>query len=457
MKRAVLLAATLGSFLTPFMGSSINIALPTIGRELSMDAVLLGWLPTAYLLAAAVFLVPIGKVADIYGRKRVFTVGIWIDAVSSVLCALAGGSAWLIGCRVVQGIGNAMMFGTGVAMLTSVFPSGQRGKALGINVAAVYLGLSLGPFLGGLLTQYLGWRSIFWANALVSAMVRLFVLSAIKQEWAEAKGERLDIVGSVLYGVMLILLMYGLTLLPARAGLYLVGLGIAGLGAFIRWEIQTPHPVLDMKLFLDNRVFAFSNLAALINYSATFGVGLLLSLYLQFVKGLDPAHAGLVLVAQPVVMSVFSPFAGRLSDRVESRIVASVGMGLIAISLSLLSFLNEQSSLAFVIACLLLLGLGFALFSSPNTNAVMGSVESKFYGVASATLGTMRLTGQMLSLGLVMWLLTVYVGKVPITPEVHAALVLGTGMAFRVFAAFCACGVWASWIRGMTGNLPAQL
>ncbi len=447
-KRAALLVATLGSFLTPFMGSSITIALPSIGSELAMDAISLGWVATAYLLAAAMFLVPFGRIADIYGRKRIFTYGILTYTVASMLSAIAPSAAVLIASRVLQGIGGAMIFSTGVAILTSVFPAEERGKALGINVAAVYLGLSLGPFLGGLLTEHFGWRSIFVLNVPLGLIIIAFIFWKLKGEWAEAKGEKFDITGSVIYSLMLIAIMYGFTLLPGMSGVWLILIGAVGVVAFVKWEMKVESPVLNIGLFRNNTVFALSNLAALINYSATFAVAFLLSLYLQYIKGLSPQSAGLILVAAPVVQAIFSPLAGRLSDRIEPRIVASAGMGLTVISLVLLTFLGEKTSLGFIVASLVVLGFGFALFSSPNTNAVMSSVEKRFYGVASGTLATMRQIGMTFSMGMAMLLFTLYIGRVQITPEYYSLFLRSVNVAFIIFAALCFAGTFASLARG---------
>jgi EmrB/QacA subfamily drug resistance transporter len=316
------IVAGLAAFLAPFMGASVNIALPSIGREFKADAVMLGWVATAYILAAAVFLVPFGKLADIHGRKKVFLAGILVYMASSLLCVLSSSVSVLIGFRVMQGIGAALIFGTSVAILTSVFPPGQRGKALGINTASTYLGLSLGPVLGGLLTQQFGWRSIFIVNLPLGLIIIAFVLAMLKGEWAEAKGERFDLIGAVFYGLTLIGIMLGFSRLPQKTGLLLFAAGIVLAAGFVLREMKTESPLLKIDLFRQNRVFAFSNLAALINYSATFAVGFFVSLYLQYLKGMSPRSAGLVLIAQPLVMTVFSPFAGRLSDRVEPRIVA---------------------------------------------------------------------------------------------------------------------------------------
>lgn len=447
-KRYVLLIATLASFLTPFMGSSVNIALPLISKEFSMNVVLLSWIPTSYILAAAIFLVPFGRIADIYGRKMIFTYGILIYTVSSFLSAISPSAAILIASRVFHGIGSSMIFGTGVAILISVFPVRERGKALGINVAAVYSGLSLGPSLGGFLTQHFGWRSIFFINVPIGLVIIFLVFWKLREEWAEAKGERFDLAGSIIYSLALTAIMYGFSLLPKVPGACLILTGGMGILGFALWEIKTESPVLDIGLFRNNTVFALSNLAALINYSATFAVSFLLSLYLQYTKGATPQDAGLILVAQPAVMAIFSPLAGRLSDKIEPRVVSSIGMTITAIALFLLTCLSNNTSLWFILESLILLGFGLALFSSPNTNAVMSSVEKKSYGVASGTLATMRLTGQMLSMGIAMLIFALYIGRVQITPEYYLLFVKSVKLIFAIFAILCFGGIFASLARG---------
>jgi len=447
-QRSASIVAGLASFLAPFMGSSVNIALPSIGREFQTDAITLGWVATAYLLAAAVFLVPFGRLADIYGRKKIFLLGMTAYTTASLLCSLAASARTLIVFRVAQGMGAALVFGTSVAILTSVFPRGERGRALGINTAAVYLGLSLGPVLGGFLTHQLGWRSVFLVNIPLGLLVIAVVLARLRGEWAEAQGERFDLPGSLTYGLALVGIMLGFSRLPQRLGFWLFGAGVAVAAGFVVCERRIVFPVLDVRLFLRNRVFAFSNLAALIHYSATFAVAFFVSLYLQYIQGMTPQGAGLILIAQPAVMTLFSPFAGRASDRIDPRIVASLGMAISSLGLFLLAFLRGATSLLFIVSSLALLGFGFALFSSPNTNAVMGSVEKKSYGVASATLATMRLVGQMTSMGVAMMIVAVFVGRVQITPASHEAFLQALRAGFWLFAALCLAGVFASLARG---------
>jgi len=389
-----------------------------------------------------------GRLADMRGRKRVFMAGMAIYTAASLLSPFAGSATALIACRVAQGIGSAMTFGTGLPILISVFPPERRGRVLGINVAAVYLGLSMGPFLGGLITQHLGWRFIFLATVPMGIAILVLVPVYLEGEWAEAKGERFDLAGSLVYGAGLVALMYGFSRLPSTPGIVLSLAGAAALFAFYRIEVTVASPVMNMALFRDNVVFAMSNFAALINYSATFASGFLLSLYLQYIKAMSPESAGIILVAQPAVMALLSPLAGSLSDRIEPRVVASIGMALTTLGLSSFIFLDAGTPLGLIVAGLVVLGFGFALFSSPNTNAVMSSVESRHYGVASGTLGTMRLTGQMFSMGIAMLIFALIMGRVPITPQHYGQFLASARVAFSIFTALCFAGIFMSLARG---------
>jgi len=447
-KKTVLMVTTMSSFLTPMALSMVHVALPTIAKEFLMDAITLSWVATAYILTAAALLLPFGRVADIYGRKRVFILGTFVFTVASFLLGMAWSAGPLIAFRVLQGVGSAMLFGTGIAMLSSAFPPGERGRALGINVAAVYLGLSCGPLLGGLLTQYVGWRSIFFFNVPLGILIIIFSLWKLRAEWAESKGEPFDLVGSLIYCAMLVALMYGFSILPGMAGSLLIATGIAGICAFVAWELRTGRPILDINLFRTNKVFTLSNIAALIHYSATFAIGFLLSLYLQHIKGLSPQNTGIVLISQPLVQAVFSPIAGRMSDRVEPRIVASTGMSITAVGLFLLVFLDAGTGMWFIVSALALLGFGFALFSSPNSNAIMSSVENRLYGVASSMLGTMRLLGQAFSMGITMMAFALYVGATEIVPQHYQMLLKSITAIFTIFGFLCIGGIFASMTRG---------
>jgi EmrB/QacA subfamily drug resistance transporter len=447
-ERAALTVATLTSFMNPFMISAVNVAMPAIQESFGADAVLLSWIATAYLLATAVALVPAGKIGDIYGRKRVFLVGLLVFTLSTFFSALALSIRMLIALRVLQGLGAAMTVTTGMAILTSVFPAQRRGRAIGIYVAAVYVGLSLGPAVGGLLTQQLGWRCIFLAGAPCGLVALFLTMHNLKGEWADARGEKLDLAGSILYGAALIGLVCGATRLPAPVAVVMVVAGAAGLAAFALWELNVPQPVFEVRLFRGNRLFAYSSLAALIHYSATFAVTFLLSLYLQYIEGLTPQEAGLVLIAQPVLMALCSPLAGRLSDRIEPRIIASAGMALTAVGLGVLLLLDFDTPVPAVVGILMLLGIGFALFSSPNMNAIMGSVDRRLYGIASGAVATMRLLGQMFSMAVATVVFSLLIGHNEIVAANLPLFLSSMRVCLSISVALCTVGIGFSLSRG---------
>lgn len=447
-ERSALFAATLTSFMGPFMVSAVNVALPVIQTELAMDAVQLSWVATAYLLAVAVALVPAGKLADMHGRKKMFVSGLIVYTISSVVTTFVPSPAWFIGLRVVQGFGAAMFVTTGVAILSSIFPPQRRGRAIGIYVAAVYVGLSVGPFAGGLLTQHLGWRSIFILMLPLGGSSILASVKFMHGEWADAAGEKFDLAGSVFYAVAICALIWGATLLPAPHAWAVMAAGAAGLAAFIRQELRAPFPVFELSLFRANRTFAFSSLAALINYAATFAITFLMSLYLQYIKSMDPQSAGTILMAQPGVMALVSPLAGRLSDRIEPRLIASFGMGITVMGLAHFAMIGPETGLVSIIANLALLGFGFALFSSPNMSAILGAVDRRFYGVASGTAATMRLLGQMFSMAIATVVLSIFIGRAPIQPMNYALFMTSVQMVFAIFALLCTAGIFFSLARG---------
>ena len=453
-EKSALLVATITSFTGPFVISSVNVALPAIQKEFNADAVQLSWIATALLLAVAVTLVPAGRFADIHGRKKIFTWGLFLYTLASLLAAFANSLEMLIICRVFQGIGSAMFLTTGMAIITSIFPPQKRGKAIGIYVSAVYIGLSMGPFVGGILTQNIGWRSLFIVVVPLGALSILITLKYLKGEWADARGEPMDIVGSFLYGIAILAWVYGASLLPSETALYLMAAGALCMAIFVWQELRVRYPVVEVRLFSRNKLFTFSSLAAMIHYAATFAITFLISLYLQYIKGLSPQAAGMIIVAQPVMMAAFSPLAGKWSDKIEPRIIASFGMGLTALGLFMLAWIGKNTSLTYITSNLLILGFGFAMFSSPNMNAIMSSVEKRYLGIASGTVATMRLIGQMSSMAITMVLFAVVIGHVEIVPENYPQFIRCVNLSFSVFAFLCIAGIFFSLSRG---KLKGQL
>jgi EmrB/QacA subfamily drug resistance transporter len=451
-EKTALIVAAIASFTGPFMFSSVNVALPAIQKEFTVNAIQLGWIPTSLLLASAVLMVPIGKIADIYGRKKIFTWGLILNTLASLFAGFVGSVEMLIASRVIQGLAMSMSAVSSVAILTSVFPPQKRGKAMGIYVSAVYIGLSIGPFAGGILTQQVGWRSLFFVVAFFSGISIYMTLKYLKGEWADARGEKLDLLGCILYGIAILALVYGATILPGMKALYLIAIGVIAMVVFIRHELRSPFPVFEVRLFTGNKLFAFSSLAALINYAATSAITFLLSLYLQYIQGMAPQFAGTVLIVQPILMAILSPIAGRSSDRIEPRKIASSGMAVTALGVFLFAFIGMETSKLYIIGALAILGLGFAMFSSPNMNAIMGAVEKRYLGIASGTVSTMRLLGQMISMAIAMVIFSLFLGQEQISPSNYDMFLKSVYVSFLIFTLLCVVGVFFSLARGELRN-----
>ena len=442
---ATLFAVCMAHFLMPFMMSAVGVALPSMGREFAASALQLGLVETTYVLSASIFLLAMGRFGDIYGRRRVFQSGILAFTAVGGLISQAWSIEAVIVLRFLQGMGGAMVMATTMAIVVSAFPTEERGKALGIAIASVYAGISCGPFFGGHLVALLGWRSLFYLLIPLGLTTWVVVRLKMRQEWAEAAGEPFDWPGALLYAPAVLLLMVAVTNLKrgwwAWALLLLAHVGFA---LFLRRQGRTPYPLLDVALLRNNRVFALSNLAALFNYAATFGVTFFLSLYLQYVKGMGPQQAGTVLIVQPVVQTLFSPLCGRLSDRIPATWVATAGMACCALGLAVAAGLGAASPLPHVLALLVLLGAGFALFSSPNVSIIMGSVEPRHLGVASGLNSTMRTFGMMSSMLIITLIFSILMHDQPVTAATQPAFLSSMRLALLIFCGLCLVGIGCS-------------
>jgi EmrB/QacA subfamily drug resistance transporter len=447
VSKVTLFIIAASSFITPFLASSVTTALKIIGADFSLSSVGVGWIVSSYLLSAAVFMVPVGKLADIHGQKIFFSTGCWIITVTSLICGLAPYAWLLIVGRIVQGIGAAMISTTSVAIISGLFSPEKRGKYLGITISSVYLGLTTGPFIGGLVTQYLGWRYLFLITVPIGLAITLMIHLGIPNIKPAGHNTRLDITGSILFGVALTCLLYGLSVLPALTGFFAIVIAALCLVLFVKREIKSSTPLLGIAL-LRQSSFAFSSLAALINYSATFAVTFIIALYLQCVKGFSPQYTGILLMCQPAVMTFVSPVAGRLSDYKEPRIISSAGMLLCVSALVILTLLTAGSPIIHVIIGLVVLGFGCGLFSAPNTAAVMSSVEKKKYGTASAFIAMMRIVGQMLSMAVAMLVLSIFTGTTVVSNMNVGRFLTSQKMILSVSAVLCFVGTFFSLSRG---------
>jgi len=450
----VLLVNSMAMWMSAFMASAVNVALPSIQTEFGLGAVALGWVPLTYMLASAALLVPFGRMADLLGRRFIYLCGLVLFILSTLGLAFVPSYLPLIILRVTQGIGASMMFAGSHAMVALAYPVGRRGWAMGVLVATVYIGQVMGPVVGGVLTHNLGWRAIFAFGAaygLVNLVLDLVLLRRV--EWRE-ESSGFDWPGAAVYAVSLAAFLVGLSWLPETPAIVLVVCGVVGLLSFGWWESRARIPVLDLKLFRNNRVLTLSNLAALASYAAIAAMTLLMSLYLQLIRGLDAQIAGLFLVTGVVFQAGVSPWAGRLSDRVEPRWLASAGMALCTIGLLSFAFLHDNTSYWLIGVSLIVLGIGYALFSSPNQNAILSSVERHHVTMASATLGTARQVGQAMSVAIATLVMAAIVGRQDIKPADYPDLLLAIRVTFAILAFICALGFAASLARGSLPSAP---
>jgi EmrB/QacA subfamily drug resistance transporter len=417
-RRRVLALASIGIFMTPLDGSIVSVALQPLARSLHLSYSEAIWVQAAYLLAISACLVPLGRLADEHGRVRFFLAGVLVFTAGSVASGLAPDAAVLIAARVVQGVGGALLSATAAALVTAAYPPAERGRALGFMTMWVYVGLTVGPLLGGLIVQHLtfpvaadSWRWIFYVNIPIGAATLLAGRSLLPAERRDreaagaAPARSFDLAGAALLALALAAFIVPLTfgfqwgwVSPAALGLLATAV-LAG-AAFVAVEGRRADPVLDLTLLRHNRLFATANLAALLNYAAMNAVTVLTAVFLEVAQHRSPQVAGLMLISQPVLMAALSEPAGRLSDRIGTRALASGGMMLIAVGLVLLATMSQAASAMRVMIALAVVGLGMAAFSAPNTSAVMGAVERSRLGVAASFLATMRFTGQAVSVAL---------------------------------------------------------
>ena len=446
-------------FLTPFMFSSIGVALPVIGTEFHANAVQLGLVTMTYTLGTSLFLLPMGRFADIHGRRKIFVAGTLVMTLATLALPFSSGIQLMIFCRLIQGIGAAMIVSTSLAILTSVFPPEKRGRAMGIVLAGVYLGVSSGPLVAGFMVEYLTWRSIFYFGALIAALAFLYALFGLRGEWADAKGERFDYLGALLYLPALSFLIVGvlerrqIVMLLESWQLqqnYWIGMltaGLAGLVLFVVYESRAAQPMLPVRQIISNRIFFFSNIATLLNYAASFAVAFFFSIYLQVALGVSPKNTGLILVVQPLIQTVCSPLVGRLTERWPASVLATLGMAFCAAGIAVASFLTAHSNLWEVFPALVLMGLGFGFFAAPNNLVIMGSVPQREYGMASSVIATMRTLGMLTSMTITTVLLDLHLGIRQVGPKTVGEFVASQQMAMWVFAGLSLIGVFFSMQR----------
>ncbi len=446
--RITLVMVLINAFTTPLMLSAVNVALPHIANSLNLDAVVISWVPMAYLMASAMFLLLFGRLADVYGRKKIFLLGTILVVITSSYAATANNSFEILSARFLQGISAAMLYATQVAIVSSIYPPKERGKIVGLTVSMIYLGLCFGTFLGGILIDKFGWRSAFLLHIPLAILVIVIGSVFVKDEWRAEKKTRIDVVGALTYAIAIACLCYGVTKIPNYLGYILILISVIFIFIFIKLQYSLESPLINVKLFFTNKVFTFSCIASLIMYTATFANVVLISLYLQYLQEFSATQAGIIMMIQPLVMAVFSPLTGKLSDRYEPRYIATIGMILTILGLFFLSGLNSETSLVYILLALVITGLGFSFFSSPNVNAIMSSVEKKLYGSATSIMASMRILGQLSSMILVAMIFSLFIGENKITEETYHQLQTAIQICFMLAALLCIPGLYLSFVRG---------
>lgn len=450
---SVLLVVSTTSFMGTFLISAVNIALPTIERNLSLTAIELSWIITSFILGTALFMLPAGTWGDRNDNRKLFKWGLLLFTLSSLLCYIAPDGYWLIAGRFVQGVGAAFTGTTGQALLVASFPAHKRGQVLGISVSSVYAGLALGPLIGGILTIHTGWRSLFLIAVIFGLITYLIAFRFLKSNEKKNRPTTTgDHMGTLLFMTGLSALVFGSSLIPSPLGWILMGSALLLLLLFWQMESRISHPLLDIRLFTHNRLFTYSSLSALINYTATFAIVFFLSLYLQKIQGLSPRDAGAIIVAQPLMMTLFSPVVGKLSDRFQPRYFATVGMAMCTSGLGMLAFLSPTTPIGWIVAILIWVGLGFALFSSPNMNTIMSSVERPQYGQASGIAASMRVFGQIISMSIITFLFSMNFGNSSVEAVSSHVFMDVMQWGFLIFAVIGLPGIYFSFNRGNMKN-----
>ena len=447
-KKTIIWIVILTAFVTTFTGSALNLSIPDISSEFGISAGTVGWLVTGYTLAVAAFSVPFGRIADITCRKTVLVTGIAIFVACCIAAVFSVSVSMLIISRIIQGIGAAMIFSTNTAVLIDSFSQKRRGQMLGYSLAATYAGMSAGPAVGGFLNHHFGWRTVFVLTGILGAAALAVSILRLPGKKAEYRAGSEDIPGCIMYVIFIILMMYGLS----EAGNGVLPYAIIVLGMitgiiFVRHELRTCEPAVRVRMLKENVGYAFSNLAAMMNYGATFAISYLISIYLQIIMGYTSQAAGIIMICQPAVIALFTPLAGKASDRISPFKLACAGMIICAAGTGIFIFIDQGTSVFVIAAVLVISGIGISLFSSPNTNAVMSCVSKEDYGVASSLLATMRAVGNTLSMVIVTVTVRQYVGAVSLMTAEPEELMKVVSVSFIVFTAICAAGAIISLKR----------
>ncbi len=443
-----LIAVCAGYFIAPLGMTAVNVAIPSLANDLQADAEKIGWLPTVYLLSNVAFMLPVGKLADNFGRKKMYVYGLILNLVAASMCAVASNIDFMLFWRFIQGLAGAMIFGTGIAIVSSIVPEHKRGSALGLVAACVYVGLTRAPAFGGYLTELLGWRAVFYFQVPLVLLLLVFIFAFFKGEWKHPERVKYDYKGTLLFTVFTFSLVYGLSKLPSLLGIALSCFALITLGVFVLHQSKSRQPLIRVQMFRESKVFSLSLTTSFFMYGSNFAIVFLLSLYLQFIKGYSPAFTGKILLLQALAMAVMAPFAGKLSDKFEPRVISTIGCIIVAFGFILLNLIDINTSAEHVGVALLMTGLGFGLFSTPNNNAIMGSVSENEVGIASASMNLSRTVGNLVGMSLVNLMLHYFIGETSLDDSQTEQLMLTISLALKMSLSFVLFACLFSSLRG---------
>ena len=441
----VVLISFITSFFAVFLSNGIIIGVPAIAQEFAMNNVIQNWVPTIFFLVVAVFTVPAGQISGKFGVKKSLLAGVIVYLIASIGACLSISTETFLIFRILQGAGVAFLNVSAMAMVVQAVKPQNRGKALGFTVTGVYLATSLSPVICGFLVHNLGWRSMFYFVIPFLVLCIILMIFKIPQEWKTYEKDKIDKVGSMIYGIGILAFIYGFTTLTTQTGLIITVLGIVLLIIFGAYELRQKSPVFNMNLFR-NAKFTSSNIAALCSYIAVMVVTTILNYHFQYVRGWDAQMSGMILIITPILMAIMAPNAGKLSDKVHPQKLAALGMGIATAALLISTFLNGYTPLYLVVIAMILQGIGMGLFSSPNMNAIMSSVPPKDAPTASASQATMRTIGQTMSLGLLTLVFAWVMGNLELAPQYASMIVQSSQIICGICTVACVLAIFASLV-----------
>ncbi|MBE6497800.1 MAG: MFS transporter [Methanobrevibacter sp.] len=450
LETIVIAVSFITSFFAVFLSNGIIIGVPAIAQEFAMNNVIQNWVPTIFFLVVAVFTVPAGQISGKFGVKKTLLAGVILYLLASIGACLSFSTETFLIFRILQGAGVAFLNVSAMAMVVQAVKPQNRGKALGFTVTGVYLATSLSPVICGFLVQNLGWRSMFYFVIPFLVLCIILMVLKIDGEWKTYEKDKIDKIGSILYGIGILAFIYGFTTLTTTNGLLITVVGVILLIIFAAYELRQKSPVFNMHLF-KNKKFTSSNIAALCSYIAVMVITTILNYHFQYVRGWNAQMSGMILIITPIIMAIMAPNAGKLSDKIHPQKLAAIGMGIATIAMVILTFLTKDTPLYLVVIAMILQGFGMGLFSSPNMNAIMSSVPPKEAPTASASQATMRTIGQTMSLGLLTLVFAWVMGSLELAPQYASMIVQASQTICLICTIACVLAVFASLV-GIRSN-----